>query len=82
MDGSEYADHFPQNAYVLQDNRLHRRIFRLQPHIIVFFIEALNRRFIIFGHSYDDFSVIGRVLLFDNDVIFVKNAKRQSYFLP
>ncbi len=72
MYGSEYADNFPK---MLTFCRIIGSIVGFsgcRPHIIVFFIEALDRRFIIFGHSYDDFSVIGRVLLFDNDVIFVK----------
>ena len=75
MDVAEDADDLAEDRHMLQAKRFHRLVLRLQANVILLFIETLHGRFIVVRHRHDNVAVVRRLLLADDDIIAVVNAR-------
>ena len=65
-----------EDFHILDDDRAHAGVFRLQPDVIVFLIEGLDGRLTLKSvhHSDDHVAVAGRVALLDQNVVSIHDA--------
>lgn len=68
------TDNLAANGNILGNNGLVSIIFRLQPDMVIFLVEALNRSVIIAYQGYNDITVLGMVLFRYDEVIAFLNA--------
>ena len=65
---AEKTDDFTEDLYVIQDDRVHRGVFRLETEVTVLFVERFYGRGVI-NERYDFIAVLGVRLLCNDDFI-------------
>ena len=70
---TEEADHLTEDFNVLQENRFHCVILRLQTEAGLFFEEPFAGGLVVIVHSDYDITVAGRGLLADNHIITIED---------